>query len=180
MKTPKIYLMQTPVECETAMIATLTQTDYDKVNKLMHRKRWLPDWLENPIYGNPLTVYWVLTKLGFWKDNLFINEFLMGKAVPYKTAMLVKKSLTKQHWVVFCGYDNNEYHFLWGDRFTPIALSRKQVINLFKTDGFVNDCFTVYKCNVFNKLLQRFIVNIKILFYSVWFSVCKKIKSLFK
>jgi ABC-type bacteriocin/lantibiotic exporter with double-glycine peptidase domain len=177
---PKIYLMQGPIECETAVIATITQTEYDLVNKTMKRKRWLPDFIENPLYGNPLNFYWTLTKLGYWKDNITLSEFLDGKAIPYKTVMLVKKSLTKQHWVVFCGYNNDKFEFLWGDKFTPIYLKKENVINLFTQAGFVNDCFSIYKCNVFKKLWERFKINVKVIFKGLFVALKNKTLSLFK
>jgi len=161
----KVFLMQLPVECETAAIATCTQVNYDIVNEVMHRIRKLPDVIENPIYGNLLTILYTLLKLGFWKKELTLTQFINKEAVPNKTMMLVKRNVTQQHWVVFAGIttvqDNSEinrtidlYHFHWGYELKPKALTREQVIDYFTTDGPVNTCFIVYKCNIIKKLTE--------------------------
>lgn len=178
----KVFLMQSPVECETAAIATCTQVDYDKVNEAMHRVRKLPDVIENPIYGNPFTVLYTLLKLGYWKDELTLTEFLDKKGIPNKTMILVKKNVVKQHWVVFAGVsiENNEihgniteyFHFHWGYEVTTRKLTKEQVKDYFTNDGPFNTCFIIYKCNVVKKLSELL---------KMWFfRQISRIKSLFR
>lgn len=179
----KVFLMQSPIECESAAIATCTQVDYDKVNDAMHRVRKLPDVIENTLYGNPLTVLYTLLKLGYWKKELTLTQFINREGVPNKTMMLVKRNVTQQHWVVFAGITTTQsdkgvdrpidlFHFHWGYELKPKTLTTEQVIDYFTNDGPFNTCFIIYKCNVVKKLSELL---------KMWFfRQISRIKSLFR
>lgn len=150
----KIYLMESPVECETAAIATATQTDYKAVNDAMHRIREIPDVIENVLYGNNISVYLTLIALGYWKKNLTLGQFFNGEAVDGETMMLVKEGVNRQHWAVFAGKDGDHYLFYWGYENKPKRFTEEEVIKYFTTDGPVNDCFVVYKCEDLIEMLS--------------------------
>jgi hypothetical protein len=93
--------------------------------------------------------------LGFWKRNVTLTMLLNGDCEAGKTIVLVKKSFTQQHWVVWCGIDAFGMHrCLWGDKAEPRLLSPKQMRDYFTTSK-PNCAFQVYKANFWRLMLAR-------------------------
>lgn len=149
-----IVLMEHETDCEVAAIATACQVSYDKAETALG---WvdLPGGLENPVFGNPFNLHKALLKLGFWKDELTLNELLAGKATPFRTVVLLKKSLTQQHWVVYYGKTGDLFAFLWGKTTEPVWLRADQVKAYFLNDGPCNTAFTVYKCGLLELIYRK-------------------------
>jgi len=156
--------MKNPVECETAAIATVTQIDYDDVNKAIGRIESLPDSIENPIFGNPFSLYVALIRLGYWKKNITLNDLINGNAEPMKTIVLVKKSLFEQHWVVYAGKENDNYKFFWGTIVDPVYLTKWKMVELFTKDTGINCAFQVYKSNILRRAFMWLMFSILKLF----------------
>lgn len=150
----KIILMEHDTDCEVAAIATACQVSYDKAETALGWRK-LPAGLENPIFGNPINLHRALLRLGFWKDELTLNELLAGKAEPGKTIVLLKQSATVQHWVVYYGKTGELFAFLWGNSRNPRWLTVDKVAQYFLQDGPCNTAFTVYKCGFWELVWRK-------------------------
>lgn len=149
-----IILMEHDTDCEVAAIATACQVSYDEAESALGWRK-LPLGAENPVFGNPLNLHKALLKLGFWKDELTLSELLAGKGKPGQTIVLLKKSVTQQHWTVYFGRIGEQYGFLWGNSTTPVWLTSDQVSRYFLNDGPCNTAFTVYPTGLFELIWRR-------------------------
>lgn len=150
-----ITLMRLYNDCEVAALSIATQKTYEQVESALNRIN-LPGDLESPIFSNPWNLYRALVKLGFWKMNVTLQMLLNGKCEAGKTIVLVKKSFTQQHWVVWAGIDAFGNHLIyWGDSKTPVKKSPIELQKLFVTSK-PNCAFQVYRANFWRLMLARF------------------------
>lgn len=149
-----IVLMKFETDCEVAAIATACGIDYEKAKKALGW-RDLPGGLENPIFGNPWNLYRALIVLGFWKKSLEPSDLFTGRAEPGKTILLVKKSFTQQHWVVWGGVNAFGFHLIyWGDKEQPRYLTTPE-LESYLVKSWPDCAFTVYKANVWRLMWER-------------------------
>lgn len=147
-------LMQNFTDCEIAAIATACGVTYEQAKKALNW-RDLVGWMESPVFGNPWNLYRALIGLGFWKKNINCTILLNGDCVPGKTIVLVKKSFTEQHWVVWSGMTSFGSHkLLWGNSLIPVLVSSPKMQELFLTSQ-PNCAFQVYKANALHLLFRR-------------------------
>lgn len=141
-------------DCHNAAIGTACQVSYEKTSKATGHKD-LPGPLESPLFSNPWNLYRALIVLGFWKMNVTLQMLLNGDCEAGKTIVLVKKSFTQQHWVVWAGIDGFGNHRLfWGDSEKPVMKTAAQMQSLFLTSK-PNCAFQVYKANFWRLMLAR-------------------------
>lgn len=149
-----IVLMREERDCHNAAIGTACQVSYEEASKATGHKD-LPGPLESPVFSNPWNLYWALIVLGFWKMNVTLQMLLNGKCQPCRTIVLVKKSFTEQHWVVWAGIDGFGNHlFYWGDSERPVKKTPAEVRELFLKSK-PNCAFQVYKANFFRLMWER-------------------------
>lgn len=150
-----VTLMRLDNDCEVAALSIATQKTYEQVESALNRIN-LPGDLESPIFSNPWNLYRALIVLGFWKMNVTLQMLLNGDCEPGKTIVLVKKSTTQQHWVVWAGIDGFGMHrFFWGDSATPCLKSPTEVRRLFTVGSPANCAFQVYRANFWRLMLAR-------------------------
>jgi len=149
-----ITLMRLYNDCEVAALSIATQKTYEQVKSALNRIN-LPGDLESPIFSNPWNLYRALVKLGFWKMNVTLQMLLNGECEQNTTIVLVKKSFTQQHWIVWAGIDGSGNHRLfWGDSGKPVVKTPAQLSELFLTSS-PNCAFQVYKANFFRLMFER-------------------------
>lgn len=150
-----IILMKESNDCHNAVIGTACEVSYEAASKAIGHID-LPGPLESPIFSNPWNLYRALIVLGFWKMNVTLQMLLNGDCEPGKTIVLVKKSTTQQHWVVWAGIDGFGMHrFFWGDSATPCLKSPTEVRRLFTVGSPANCAFQVYRANFWRLMLAR-------------------------
>ena len=154
----KAVLMRCKTDCEVAMLANACGVTYEQAKKAVGWRE-LPFSLENPIFANPINIAKALIKLGFWKDELTLTELLAGKAAPMRTCLLVKKSITQQHWINWCGLDEHRNHLvLWGNSEEYETVSPEKMV-AYITEGKTfltpNCAFQVYKANIFTLIWNK-------------------------
>ena len=148
-------LMKLDNDCEVAVIANATQITYDEAMAALGRID-LPYDLESPVFANPINLYRALIKLGFWKKNITLTMLLNGECEKGSTIVLVKKSLTQQHYVTWEGIDNQGNHLLlWGQKETPVTRTPAQLKELFLT-SWPNCAFQVYKASFWRLMWEKF------------------------
>ncbi len=141
-------------DCHNAAIGTACQVSYEDANKATGHKD-LPGPLESLIFSNPWNLYLSLIKMGFWKMNVTLQMLLNGQCKPGKTIVLVKKSLTQQHWVVWAGIDGFGNHlFYWGDSEKPRTVTASELRELFTTSR-PNCAFQVYRASFWRLMWER-------------------------
>lgn len=149
-----IILMKESNDCHNAVIGTACEASYEAASKAIGHID-LPGPLESPIFSNPWNLYRALITLGFWKMNVTLQMLLNGKCQPGKTVVLVKKSFTQQHWVVWAGLDPFGMHkVLWGDSEKPRLISSIELQKLFTTSK-PNCAFQVYKANFWRLMVAK-------------------------
>lgn len=149
-----VVTMQHSTDCEVAALATACQCSYDKAKSALN---WadLPGGLENPVFGNPLNLHRALLRLGFWKINRTFGDIVSGKCAPGKTVILVKKSVTQQHWCVLASAMNGLVGLYMGKKPEPTYYTVGQFKEMFTCDGPVNEAFEVYKCSIWRVLWEK-------------------------
>lgn len=157
-----IVLMRYNTDCEVAALATVTATDYETARKVIGWKQ-LTMSLENPIYGNPYSVYLALTKLKHWKRNITFQDMLMRHYTPLKTVILLHDETNpnlNQHWAVLGDTIHDKVEIYMGDSNIPITIDHNTLQSRF-TSGFPNVAFEVYPCNIFKRTYHSIILKIK-------------------
>lgn len=150
-----VVLMRSKTDCEVAALATALGITWEEAQKALDWQR-LPKGLENPVFGNPWNLYRALVSLSYWKRNVTLQMLLNGDCEPMKTIVLVKKSFTQQHYVVWGGIDSFGRHILyWGDSEKPVLKSVPELTSLYRK-SWPNMACQVYKANVFRIMLERF------------------------
>jgi len=152
--------MEHETDCEVAAIATACQVSYDKAETALGWKD-LPGNLENPIFGNPINLHIALLRLGHWKINRTLDDILSGRCEPGKTVVLVKKSVTVQHWAVLASSLNGIVGLYMGKKAYPNYYTKDQIVEMFNNGsnldnykGPFKEAFEVYKCG-FLELVWR-------------------------
>lgn len=146
-------LMRYKTDCEVAAIATACGVDWVTACAALHWRK-MPGVLE-VIFANPWNLYKALITLGFWKKNVTLQMLLNGKCEPGKTIVLIKKSFTQQHWVVWAGLDGFGNHlFFWGDSEKPVKKTPVEVQELFLKSK-PNCAFQVYKANFWQLMFAK-------------------------
>lgn len=150
-----IVTMRTQTDCEVAAIATACGVSWTEAAEAVGWKN-LPYSLENPIYGNPWNLYRALVGLGFWKKNVTKDMLMNGTCTPDRTIVLVKKSFTQQHWVVWGGvhHDTKHHMIYWGDKLEPRYLMDHELEKLF-VESWPDCAFEVYPANFWQMLWAR-------------------------
>lgn len=153
-----VVLMKGDSDCEISALATATGKTYDEVLKAEGRKE-LPFGLNDPVWGNPETLYLTLNRLGFWKRNVTLTMLQNQKAEVGKTVVLVHKPaapLTDQHWIVLAGYRPDGYLFYWGTQEQPVFVPRQDFegsSGLFR-GGWPNCAFQVIRDTAWMRFLR--------------------------
>lgn len=148
-------LMRRGTDCEVAALATALGITWEQARDLLSW-RDLPGPLENPVFGNPWNLYRALIRAGYWKYNITLADLLNGRCEPGKTIVLVKKSTTQQHWVVWAGINGfGQHQFYWGDSKELRLKSPGEVRALFTAGAPANCAFQVYKANIWRLMLAR-------------------------
>ena len=160
-----IVLMERPDnnDCEVAVIGTACQVSYDKAESALGRIIFdLPDAPESLIFANPWNLYRAIARLGFWKRNLTWEKLNDGSPEPGKVVILVKRSLTSQHWIVWDGIQligNEKYHRVyWGNSTTPKLIKPndlKEMVFRPTKPVTVNCIFEVYPEKWYKVLFYR-------------------------
>lgn len=141
-------------DCAVPCVGNSTGNTYEAAHAALHHAD-LPFFLESPLFSNPWNLYRALIVLGFWKMNVTLQMLLNGKCEAGRTIVLVKKSFTQQHWVVWAGIDGFGNHLLfWGDSEKPVSKTPAQLSELFLTSS-PNCAFQVYKANFFRLMFER-------------------------
>ena len=143
--------MRRTSDCEVAAMATATGKTYEEVYRAEGRKE-LSSGLNDPIWGNPETLYLTLIKLGFWKRNITWSDLENQRAKPGKTIILIHDPthpILTQHYVVLSGYYPGGFQCYWGypitpnhDPQNPVNVEREKMKDLF-LKGWPNCCFEV-------------------------------------
>jgi hypothetical protein len=160
-----IILQREPRDCHNAAIGTACGVSYEKVCEATGHKD-LPGPLESPVFSNPWNLYLALIRLGFWRKIITWGDLKAGRAKPGKTIVLVKKSLTQQHWVVWGGVQVSAGHVVyhriyWGDsvnvRLVPENEFKKMFLRKILGDKRLIICaFEVYRISFWELIRKCF------------------------
>jgi len=148
----KVVKMKYDTDCEVAMLATVCGCSWEKARDAIGWKD-LPGPLENPIYGNPYSVYYGLLKLGFWKQNITWKEFQNGDTVCVLIHFPSDPYL-KQHWIVRDTMDKDGNNYCYFGKSTDYTIVHNFKMKELIFMGYPNCIFKVYKCNIFKRILQ--------------------------
>lgn len=141
-----IGIQKNDTDCEVAALSSACQKTYEEVYKAEGRRE-LPGKLNDPVWGNPETLYLTLIKLGFWKRNITWNMLLNKQAEVNKTVILIhfaENPILYQHYIVLAEYVEGGFRCYWGDSVIPRFITTNQMKDYF-LGGFPNCAFQVIK-----------------------------------
>ena len=152
MDNDKLVLMKYDSDCEVAVIASITGSSWDKARCKLN---WidLPSGLENPLFGNPYNLYLSLLRLGFWKHNVDWKQFSKGETAVALIHFPDDPTM-KQHWIIRDKIDEAGNHLCYFGKSKDYTIISNFKMKQFIFNGYPNCMFSVYKCNIFRKIVE--------------------------
>ena len=162
MDKDKIVLMRYNGDCEVAVIASILGISYNKASNAIGWKE-MPFGIHDPLFGNPYNLYLSLLRLGYWKRNINWIDLQEQGTVCVLLHFPSDPNL-KQHWVIRDKIDELGNHMCYFGMSKDYTIITNYNMKRLFLAGYPNCAFSVYKCNVFKKILEY----IKLKWFNYW------------